>query len=136
MSDGLSEMETRRLEQRRHRQPPPARHPKAEPNIGPSLEKSTDSTAKLREESPQSRPAEQPLVGSVLRAVSVYLEQRHDDYLRAARAEGFSRRLDVTASAVVRLALNRLASEMTPGEVADHLARQPLVDQASGRKRR
>jgi hypothetical protein len=136
MSDGLSEMETRRLEQRRHRQPPPARHPKAEPNIGPSLEKSTDSTAKLREESPQSRPAEQPLVGSVLRAASVYLEQRHDDYLRAARAEGFSRRLDVTASAVVRLALNRLASEMTPGEVADHLARQPLVDQASGRKRR
>lgn len=135
MSDGLSEMETRRLEQRRHRQPPPARHPKAEPNIGPSLEKSTDSTAKLPEESPQS-PAEQPLVGSVLRAASVYLEQRHDDYLRAARAEGFSRRLDVTASAVVRLALNRLASEMTPGEVADHLARQPLVDQASGRKRR
>ena len=136
MSDGLSEMETRRLEQRRHRQPPPARHPKAEPNIGPSPEKSTDSTAKLREESPQARPAEQPLVGSVLRAASVYLEQRHDDYLRAARAEGFSRRLDVTASAVVRLALNRLASEMTPGEVADHLARQPLVDQASGRKRR
>jgi hypothetical protein len=75
-------------------------------------------------------------VGSVLRAASVYLEQRHDDYLRAVRAEGFSRRLDVTASAVVRLALNRLASEMTPGEVADHLTRQPVVDHAPGRKRR
>lgn len=136
MSDGLSEMEARRRDGRRHRQPLPARHPKAEPNIGRAQEGTSDPTpSEPHDQSPSSRSAE-PLVGSVLRAASVYLEQRQDDYLRAVRAEGFARRLDVTASAVVRLALNRLASEMTPGEVADHLTRYPMVEGAPGRKRR
>src|SRR5512142_1870477 len=101
MSDGLSEMEARRRDGRRHRQPLPARHPKAEPNIGRAQEGTSDpTTPEPHDQSPSSRSTE-PLVGSVLRAASVYLEQRQDDYLRAVRAEGFARRLDVTASAVV-----------------------------------
>jgi hypothetical protein len=72
---------------------------------------------------------------SGLRPAQFYVDDRCDDYLRSIRAEALLRRLDVSGSAVVRLALYRLMEELTPEQVADRLA-EPAADRGgSGRKR-
>jgi len=71
-----------------------------------------------------------------LRAAQFYVDGESDEYLRKVRAEALARRLDVTASAVVRLALHRLMSELTPQQVADQLTEPPAWQEGVGRRRR
>jgi len=75
-------------------------------------------------------------VATPLRAAQFYVDGESDEYLRKVRAEALARRLDVTASAVVRLALHRLMSELTPQQVADQLTEPPAWQEGVGRRRR
>ena len=45
-------------------------------------------------------------------------------------------RLDISKSAVVRLALMRLEQQMTVGEIREYLAAQPVDSNKTGRKKR
>jgi len=73
-----------------------------------------------------------------LRKVAVYLEEGQDAALDALHYAGASRRprLDVSKSAVVRLAMERLLSELSYEEVVEVIAARPITGQTSGRKRR
>lgn len=50
-----------------------------------------------------------------LERAQIYVGAEVDDYLRQVRSQAVVRRLDVTASAVVRLAMERLMADLTPG---------------------
>jgi hypothetical protein len=70
--------------------------------------------------------------------LTLYLDQDIDQYLEDVRILGLTAqpRVDVSRSAVVRLALRRLRSEMTPQQVETLLAGQPVDSSRTGRKRR
>lgn len=70
--------------------------------------------------------------------VTLYVDQESDAFMEAARIAGLVARpkTDISRSAVVRLALRRLMSEMTAEEVKEHLQNQVLTTQGPGRKRR
>jgi hypothetical protein len=72
-----------------------------------------------------------------LSKVSIYLDRSTDSYLESVRTEARSAtpRVDTTRSAVVRLALNRLARELTPAEVVEELQRNAAAYNRPGRKR-
>jgi hypothetical protein len=69
---------------------------------------------------------------------SFHVDAYVNDYLRDVEGEVFERndrKLDVSSSAVVRLAFRVLAGQMTPAQVVDRLAATPTTD-GPGRKRR
>lgn len=72
------------------------------------------------------------------RPATLYLDDNLLEFLEEARIAGLlSRpRLDISKSAVVRLALRRLKEEMTIQEIHDHLRAQPTDPTKTGRKRR
>ncbi|WP_131809505.1 hypothetical protein [Mycolicibacter sinensis] len=83
-------------------------------------------------------PAPMPAAGgSELAKVSIYLDESTDTYLETVRAAARTTRprVDATRSAVVRLALNRLAGQLTPGEVVAELQRNVAGHTGPGRKR-
>ena len=84
---------------------------------------------------PTSEPVAAP---AALRKVAVYLEDDQDAALEALRYQGTSRRprLDVSKSAVVRLALERLLTELSHEQIVETIAARPTDAQATGRKRR
>lgn len=69
---------------------------------------------------------------------TVYLDDTHIEFLEEARIAGLiSRpRLDISKSAVVRLALRRLQQDMTIDEIRNYLSAQPTDPTKTGRKRR
>lgn len=88
---------------------------------------------------PPSNTVSPPVAGTAvtpLRAAQYYIDGQSDEYLRQVRAESLARRLDVTASAVVRLALHRLMGELTPQQVAGELTDPPAWQEGAGRRRR
>lgn len=70
--------------------------------------------------------------------MTFYVDQAMDRYLEDVRIQGLTSRpkVDVSRSAVVRLALRRLREEMTPEQVKALLAAQPTDPTRTGRKRR
>ena len=72
-----------------------------------------------------------------LSEVSIYLDRRTDSYLESVRTQARAEtpRVDTTRSAVVRLALNRLARELSPAEVVEELRSSAATDNRPGRKR-
>lgn len=85
-----------------------------------------------------SGPAPKPIPGgSELAKASIYLDEHTDAYLETVRAAARTTkpRVDATRSAVVRLALNRLADQLTPGEVVAELQRNAAGHTGPGRKR-
>jgi hypothetical protein len=69
--------------------------------------------------------------------VSIYLDDTADAYLETVRAAARATkpRVDATRSAVVRLALNRLAEQFTPAEIVAELQRSAATHNGPGRKR-
>jgi hypothetical protein len=142
-TDGLADLEERRTTRRR-RQPPPPRHPRPVDATTPSEQETPTPTG--REDAPYATPAAppsappalspQPSPPTPLRAAQFYIDGDSDEYLRQVRAEALARRLDVTASAVVRLALHRLMRELNSQEVAAQLAEPPAWQHGVGRRRR
>ncbi|ARV85390.1 hypothetical protein MYCOZU1_05931 (plasmid) [Mycobacterium intracellulare subsp. chimaera] len=85
-------------------------------------------------------PASQPSTGaggSELAKVSIYLDEHNDAYLETVRAAARTTkpRVDATRSAVVRLALNRLADQLSPADVVVELQRNAAGHTGPGRKR-
>jgi hypothetical protein len=81
------------------------------------------------------------LVGDVpvgrLRLVQVYLTPGIDDFLRQARATASARDLDVTASAIVRHAMEQLMARSDPAELVERLGhRNGAGERRRGRPRR
>jgi hypothetical protein len=72
------------------------------------------------------------------RPATLYLDNNLLEFLEEARIAGLvSRpRLDISKSAVVRLALRRLQQDMTIDEIREHLRSQPTDPTKTGRKRR
>lgn len=72
-----------------------------------------------------------------LTKVSIYLDERTDAFLETVRtAARFGKpRVDATRSAVVRLALNRLAEQLHPAELVAELHRKAATHVGPGRKR-
>lgn len=70
--------------------------------------------------------------------VTLYVDRDTDEFMEAARVEGLTARpkVDVSRSAVVRLALHRLMDEMSPAEVKALLAGRAVRSTGPGRKRR
>ncbi len=70
--------------------------------------------------------------------MTFYVDQAMDRYLEDVRIQGLTSRpkVDVSRSAVVRLALRRLREEMDPDQVKTLLAAQPTDPTKTGRKRR
>lgn len=162
--DGLSALQGKRAEavERRRRQAPPPRHPRVvedpptedvvdlrigeEPDVAPPVpqpaEQPPEVTAQPSQSGGRSRSSAPRKSSSAhqadqaLRPAQFYVGVEVDRYLREVRSQAVVRRLDVTASAVVRLAMERLMAELTPEQVTDQLA-QPLADhKGAGRKRR
>jgi hypothetical protein len=92
------------------------------------------SRRRQAERKPKSEATSDPSTAG-LRAAQFYIDERCDDYLRDIRIEALTRKLDVSGSAVVRLALHRLIEELSPGQVADRLAAPTAERGGSGRKR-
>lgn len=70
------------------------------------------------------------------RPVTVYLDSSHVDLLEQVRIAGLIDRVDISKSAVVRLALARLREDMTTDEIKSRLKAQPTDPHRTGRKRR
>jgi hypothetical protein len=75
---------------------------------------------------------------AVQRPATLYLDENLLEFLEQARIAGLvgRPRLDISKSAVVRLALRRLQQDMTIQEIRDYLAAQPTDPTKTGRKRR
>ena len=78
-----------------------------------------------------------PASGTDLTKVSIYLDDTTDASLEAVRAAARATkpRVDATRSAVVRLALTRLAEQLTPAEIVAELQRSAATHSGPGRKR-
>lgn len=151
--------------QRARRTMPPPRHPASRDETVLSASTPAEATAgEERPASASGVPAQRPL--AVAEAVArepvrplaaqavapkvsdtaveppikltLYLDQDIDRYLEDVRIQGLTARprVDVSRSAVVRLALRRLRAEMDPDQVKALLAAQPTDNSRTGRKRR
>lgn len=110
---GLTAEETRQNEAAK---PAPAVKPKAEPAAAP-----------------EPAPAKQ-----TSRKVGLYLDEAHEDFMFAVQAAGnaLRPRVNLTASAVVRLAMDRLMADMSAEQVRDTIVAKPVDPTALGRRRR
>jgi hypothetical protein len=97
----------------------------AEPVVPPSTARATQ------------RPPAPAELGAPFK-VTLYVDRDTDEFMETVRVEGLTSRpkVDVSRSAVVRLALRRLMDEMSPGEVKALLADQAVRSTGPGRKRR
>lgn len=104
-----------------------------------------ESDAAPNQEAPSTEPAAQANEPAVEvgdkrppRPATVYLEDDLIEFLDEARIAGLTSRprVDISMSAVVRLALRRLQQQMTSAQIRDHLAAQPTDPHKTGRKRR
>lgn len=149
---GLTQLEQRREAAavtggRRQRQVPPPKNPKAAlPDPLPpapaaaALDTSAESAPELAADPETStRPAPVPATPAAAGVkVTLYVDGVTDEFMEAARIEGLTARpkVDISRSAVVRLALRRLMAEMSPAEVKALLERQEVDNSRPGRKRR
>lgn len=151
-SDGIDSLSAAFRRPPRERTIPPARHkprdstvPMAPPPVSDPQPTEAEQTAK-----PQERPAEvrslrvrsrqasesTPRAGS-LSPSTVSLDRRTEEVLEAVRTAGrfADPKVDANRSATIRLAVARLAEQMTPEQIADELRRRAPVSQTIGRKR-
>ncbi|RIS36631.1 hypothetical protein D2E71_26450 [Mycobacteroides abscessus] len=86
---------------------------------------------------PAAPKSPRPAPTTELTKVSIYLDDPTDAYLETVRgaARTARPRVDATRSAVVRLALNRLAEQLDPAEVVAELQRKAAGHSGPGRKR-
>ena len=100
----------------------------------------TTSTEKQARSATTPKPAIVKAVGeeAAPKPATLYLDSNLLVFLEEARISGLvSRpRLDISKSAVVRLALRRLQQDMTIDEIRDYLRSQPTDPTKTGRKRR
>ncbi len=140
MADGLDSLTAMRSKSTTSRRtiPPPRHQPRRTPvDMPPTPPPATAP------EPPKAQPAAPPpatpppTTGTDLTKVSIYLDDTTDAYLETVRtaARATKPRVDATRSAVVRLALNRLAEQLAPAEIVAELQRSAAAHNGPGRKR-
>jgi len=141
--NGLASLAAQR--ERARRSMPAPRHPVTIEDPAPASDTTANPPATAAPASPvpapeptQRRSAPSPVDQGVTFKVTLYVDRDTDEFMEAARVEGLTSRpkVDVSRSAVVRLALRRLMDEMSPAEVKTLLAGQALRSTGPGRKRR
>ena len=142
MADGLDSLTAMRSKSTTSRRtiPPPRHQPRRTPVDMPAA----PSPAAVSEP-PKAQPPAAPVAstttppasGTDLTKVSIYLDDTTDASLEAVRAAASATkpRVDATRSAVVRLALTRLAEQLTPAEIVAELQRSAATHSGPGRKR-
>lgn len=147
-SDGLAAMEQARQQKTRQRRiVPPPLHPKPTPDLaaveatgegpGNAAAAITSPTSIERAAGRRPPPKPGPSTGD-LEKLQFYVDDHVRQFLRAVAMEVFDRndrRLDISNSAVTRLAFRVLADHMTVTQVVDRLADTPDSG-TPGRKRR
>ena len=143
MADGLDSLTAMRSKSTTSRRtiPPPRHQPRRTPVD--MLAASSPATASEPPPKAQSAAAPTPAAvpppasGTDLTKVSIYLDDTTDASLETVRAAARATkpRVDATRSAVVRLALNRLAEQLTPAEIVAELQRSAAAHSGPGRKR-
>ncbi len=140
--DGLASLSAQR--ERARRSMPAPRHPVTVEDHAPESDTTADPPAPVEPALPsaakpqQRRPAPAPLDLGATFKVTLYVDRDTDEFMEAARVEGLTSRpkVDVSRSAVVRLALRKLMDEMSPAEVKTLLAGHAVRSTGPGRKRR
>lgn len=140
MADGLDSLTAMRSKSTTSRRtiPPPRHQPRRTPVDMPAA-----TSPAAVSEPPKAQPAAPvsaatpPASGTDLTKVSIYLDDTTDASLEAVRAAARATkpRVDATRSAVVRLALTRLAVQLTPAEIVAELQRSAATHSGPGRKR-
>lgn len=134
MANGLDSLTAMRESKRKL--PPPRHQPRQTPVNMPAPEAAAPAPTPAAA-SPLPRPAVTPAAVTDLTKVSIYLDDQADTYLETVRgtARTARPRVDATRSAVVRLALNRLAEQLDPDAVVAELQRKAAGHSGPGRKR-
>ncbi|KPN45046.1 hypothetical protein AN933_29395 [Mycobacterium intracellulare subsp. chimaera] len=121
--------------------PPPRHQPRSTPVPMPAPPAADSPTAQAEPPTPPpAAPRTVPAAASTatdLAKVSLYLDEFTDAYLETVRAAARTARprVDATRSAVVRLALTRMAEQLNPAQVVDELQRNAAAHTGPGRKR-
>ena len=141
MADGLDSLTAMRSKSTTSRRtiPPPRHQPRRTPVDMPAAA-SPAAVSEPPKAQPPAAPvsaATPPASGTDLTKVSIYLDDTTDASLEAVRAAARATkpRVDATRSAVVRLALTRLAEQLTPAEIVAELQRSAATHSGPGRKR-
>lgn len=135
--DSLAAMRTTKTATSRRTLPPPRHQPRSTPVQMPEPVAPPPTTPHVEQPPPPPPQAAVPPAGTDLTKASIYLDEPTDAYLETVRAAARTAkpRVDATRSAVVRLALNRLAEQFTPAEVVAELQRSAAAHSGPGRKR-
>lgn len=142
MADGLDAMTAMRNKNTSSRRalPPPRHQPRATPVHMPDPPPAPEPAQAQTPPATKARPPAPPPAASAatdLAKVSLYLDDATDTYLETVRAAARTARprVDATRSAVVRLALTRMAEQLNPTQVVDELQRNAAAHTGPGRKR-
>ena len=142
MADGLDSLTAMRSKSTTSRRtiPPPRHQPRRTPVDMPAAPPPAAAPEPPKAPPPAAAApsaAIPPTTGTDLTKVSIYLDDTADAALEAVRAAARATkpRVDATRSAVVRLALTRLAEQLTPAEVVAELQRSAATHSGPGRKR-
>lgn len=141
MADGLDSLTAMRSKSTTSRRtiPPPRHQPRRTPVEMPAAPSpaAASEAPKAQPAAPAAPAAPPPAAGTDLTKVSIYLDDTTDASLETVRAAARATkpRVDATRSAVVRLALNRLAEQLTPAEIVAELQRSAAAHSGPGRKR-
>ena len=129
--DGLEALQAQRAKASARHAPPPRHTAPAKPPASPVVDAPSFSGRAA------AQSAEAGAVGALIRA-SIYLDVEADGFLEDVRTAGrrATPKVDASRSAVVRLALLRLADELGPAEIVAELSRRSATAAVSpGRKR-
>lgn len=156
MTDGLSMLDEKRKSRSRSI-PSPRNRPRSTPvqvaEVAPVSAPATGEAAAATEPEPVAVPEAPPKPAPAAKEkpsagesavpeptikMSIYLEASDDLYLEEITHAGKTSRprIAISRSAIVRLALERLAATMTADEIVDQLRRTGDEHQGAGRKRR
>lgn len=137
-SNGLDMLNQQRANARSARTVPPPAH-KAPP--GNAAVPEPGPRPAIAQTQPPSRvpaPAPQPKAGDLIRS-TIHVDAAADRFLEDVRSVGRQRspRVDASRSAIVRLAVERLAEQLAPDQVVDELATRGVIPGSGiGRPRR
>lgn len=135
--DSLTAMRNKTTTSSRRSLPPPRHQPRQTPVQMPNPVPPV-TTPPAAPPAPTPAPAAATGAGGTeLTKVSIYLDEPTDAYLETVRAAARTAkpRVDATRSAVVGLALNRLADQLSPTDVIAELQRNAAGHTGPGRKR-
>jgi hypothetical protein len=146
-TDGLATLQARRA--KRTRTIPKSQNPTTLPPYQPPavVDLTAEEARGERPAAPTPQRIQKPEPASAAAAAAkqqsarktgLYLDEAHEDFMEAVRIAGnaLRPRVNLTASSVARLAMDRLMAEMTADQVRDALVAKPVDPSTVGRRRR